>query len=1459
MSAFTNAFETLVQERLKAFDSGIDLTAGGPADTLIIQPLLTRLGTDPFEIDIKSFLIQKGKEVFPDIDLITYDDLLINPLTVFLEPFKQQINQIKLAQSISNASSINVEEVQDLMANWFSTIQEGKYTSGTARIYFPAPQACNIGITDRIVSKDNLVFNPNTNYTFLATDLLFNREGTQYFIDITVQAEAVGSKYNIDENNLSYTDIVGSIGVKNLIKFSGGEDGQTNQQFVEATQIGLTERSLNTDKGIRANILDVKALTTIGAGDPAMDRDVLRGGGQGAVYKVGTGLVFGSWAFITNVLLSSPFQTIEIKDEVEVQYALGANTLVAKIHSILWQSNVNVFIELDAALTNGPCTILLKKPGYITLEETPDSIGKTAVPDNTVHVYGHTDVFVRPLSDDKETLAIDYISDTKNTQYLVGAYVGANNNLLAWTDIEPYNIEVGDLVYFDTGNNIGSYTVIQAVPDIRLNVVFNAAEVGIRARIVKMIDINLNQPIVQKLPLKTPVSDLTTFSGSKQVTLLTNTLSYGVIMGDYLEILSGNDKGVYTITGFDAILLGRGLILDRALKYTANNINYKIYSAGAGIALPLITVDDITLLDSNKQETSNKIPYKYPVNIKNTCCIKQGKSTAVNQASLMLLPDLSGIWPLASVPAVPGPGVDARYTQKIATYDGVRRTVSADAANPITTVEINVPPFMWSGNNNKLMAYVTEKDLEFTNDPSGNQTTSPLARANKNFCLNITSSPSVGNYLIKDIRVLELWGKSSAGHQKIALIELYDELPVSPGKAIADFISYVNTIGAGITPITSEEYFKIFDYATDPLNGSGFLRILTTKLREALIYVGLTLTTPEVFSILTNISMCTYKIGPAPRTTLRSYFLNATTAQYYSGIKPTIFKHDDIIARPTNLSANILPNTDVLPTAMLRNGSVAYPVSQAYYSSTGILSTGVQQGDIFKFYPAINELAARDIMTSSFICITQAGSDIVRLAYPDKTANAVYMFNKKPLQAGQFVYIDTGADAGGYIIVEVLSDTFPNHLVRLDKKMTFTTNPYPDGWIDASMIRASFAGGSRVVTMSTGDISTFAAVNKYLTIISAESVNILTAGDDTPYVGTYKITAVDALNKTVTLDRSANFPNNANGYVLIHNAPLELPSDTLNGGKTLTNQYVRFRLYDSILESRTISINWALSPNPLLPSSKSQIILSTPLVTEGYGHKVPYKIVREELSRVMSSVMVNNREAALYYIDTDVFVLNLAKEFDENTVFKIGGRYNIEGYTVKSINKNFSYSTKDIVSLALSPSYIPVGGNEEGRLLLFGKSIKLGYKTSSKVVEIQNQISSPSNRVLCSNTLVRHYLPAYTCIDAKYTGGSSTTVTTADLIEYINNLGSVNKELRVDQLIKVLSRRGASAVVQPITLVALVHDLDRKIQAIESQDSLGTSNPVFNGFNSQIYWIPGVDLTVDTIRADGGGIFLVRS
>ena len=1460
MSVFVDAFKLLVQERLQAYDSTIDVTSGSPADTLIVQPLLNRLGTDPFEIDIKTFLIKRGQEVFPDIDLITYDDLLINPISVFLEPLKQQINQIKLAQSVSNASSINSEEIQDLMSNWFVSPEEGKYSSGVARVYFPAPQACNISTTDSVISTDNLVFNPSSNYTFTVSDMLFNREGVLYYVDITVTASATGSKYNIEADTLSYTDIIGSVGVKNLVTFRGGEDGQTNQQFIESVQTGLSERSLLTDRGIKANITDVKSITTVGAGDPAMMRDIVRGSGEGLLYIVSTGVAFSSWIFLTGTNFVLPNQSIAVGDLIKVQFSVKTEPSNVYITNILWQDSVNALIEIDKNILNGSCTLLLYKPGVLTLDETPD--GSTgSIPDNTVHVYGHTDIFVRPLADESTSLTIDSCSDTDNTQYFNLLKMTTATNLIEWDDTETYNIEIGDLLVVESGANAGSYEVIQTAPDVRVHKLFIATETGIRGRVIKKIKINLNNPKTQKYPLKDAAKDLVTFAGSELVQTGINLTSFNVVVGDSFEIIDGRDAGIYTITAFDPMLQGRGPVLSKQMKYTANGLNFKIYSTGTPIELPVITVNEVAILDTDKQETGITIPYLKPVNIVNTCCIEQGENYTVDADTLMILPDLANIWPPMEVTATPGNGIDARYTQLIEPADGTIRCIGADGANPISLVEVVMPPFLWNGLNNKFIVYVNEKDLKATNDVSNNQQTSPMARAKKNDCLVIRKGPAQGSYLIKDVRILELWAKNGAGHQNIALVEVFDEIKSNPIKSITSFIDYVNTIGASVPVLTSEDYFRIFDYATDYMSTDGFIELLSSRLTSALNYINFNINISATRTLIKNMLLSSYIVGQAPKTTLRNYFLSPTDITYYSDRTPTKFIIDNIIARPTELKTSIYPSTNVGIEELPRDGYMPSSASNYFSASSGsLIKHGVKTGDVLEFYPAVNELLGRKDMQSSFVCITKAGSDIVRLIYPDKTNNSNYIYNKHALQPGQLFFIESGPDIGSYYITEVISDTFPVHTIRINKKLIHTTLNYPIGWDDANMVRSTCINNSKIIQVNGATLLGAAAVDSYVSILSADSGSILTAGVDTSYVGTYKITAVDTNTNRVTIERSVNFSGTANAYIIFHASPNNLPTDTIGGGKSLSNQYVRFRIYSSNYELRDITINWNQSPNPLDDSSTQQLFLSTVLANPNFNHKVPYRITRKDVLKIKATDMANNRdEQGLYYFDIDAFVLTLDTSYTNNKTFKLNGRFNGGGYSLETRNKNYSYSVREGLDLIVHPTARLPNKVELDKMALYEKSLKIKYVTSSKIQDIQLFVDSASNRVLASNTLVRHYIPAQLMLTIAYTGGSDSTVLSQDIIDYVNNIGSVNKVLTAEQILKLFLKRGATYIKQPLILQAIVHGLDRQLQLITSNSSLGTDLPLFNGYNTQVYWLPGKDISLDIVRPDGCGIKLIKN
>jgi hypothetical protein len=128
------------------------------------------------------------------------------------------------------------------------------------------------------------------------------------------------------------------------------------------------------------------------------------------------------------------------------------------------------------------------------------------------------------------------------------------------------------------------------------------------------------------------------------------------------------------------------------------------------------------------------------------------------------------------------------------------------------------------------------------------------------------------------------------------------------------------------------------------------------------------------------------------------------------------------------------------------------------------------------------------------------------------------------------------------------------------------------------MAQSTCLNNSKTITVNGAALLNAAAVDSYVSILSANSVSIINAGTDISFVGTYKITAVDINTSQITVDRSINFSSNASAYIIFHGIPATLPTNTVNGGKTLTTEYVRFRLYGAKPEYRTIVLYSGLAP-----------------------------------------------------------------------------------------------------------------------------------------------------------------------------------------------------------------------------------------------------------------------------------------
>jgi hypothetical protein len=343
------------------------------------------------------------------------------------------------------------------------------------------------------------------------------------------------------------------------------------------------------------------------------------------------------------------------------------------------------------------------------------------------------------------------------------------------------------------------------------------------------------------------------------------------------------------------------------------------------------------------------------------------------------------------------------------------------------------------------------------------------------------------------------------------------------------------------------------------------------------------------------------------------------------------------------------------------------------------------------------------------------------------------------------------------------------------------------------------------------------------------------------------------------LDRTVFFTDNPIISYCIHTAPATVPSDTVNGGKELSTQYVRGRLYSSVKQSRNISLDWATVPNPLDDTSKKQLLLSSSITTAAstvnFSHKSPYRVIRKGVWIISSTETQKTRVNGLYKFTVPIIALGNTEEyaFKKNHPFKISGSYRVEGYTHIVDNEVLTYSNKELGKLKFPTAVLPTGSDyaKSNYQSVGASNLKITYEASPIVEEIQQFFSSPLDRVACANALVRHFLPVYPYIEITYTGGKDTDVVAADIITYINNIVADDNQLRADKINDIAKKDQATQVTMPIELVGLVHGIDRYIRTLRSENSIGVLDaPIYKGIPKAIAFYPGKDVSKDSSFPD---------
>jgi hypothetical protein len=656
--------QAFITERLQIMDETLDVSPGSPADVRVIQPLLRRLGTDPFTVDIGTFLQERINQEFPDAatkegDAIT--DLLIKMGVLLWNPIVREIQRVRNALSFRDAAILTTDEAEALGANLFATRNRGDFARGRARLYFAQPQVVDISPANFLTTKRGLHFFPTEIQSIRVQEMLFNVEGSLYYFDINVIAEQPGDPYNIGPDELvTIANVSSAVRVTNKVRFRFGAPEENAAQFLDRAEQELSERSLVTLRGITAKVTqtfpEVTRLNVVGFRDPEMQRDVITGGGLGALLagglraavlpdgeqqatsrrvRIGDPVDFTALVGPTGTLISDftltlfdafPPQAVPVVRDLTVRAVVDGRTLEVN-EQVLQLGAANKAWSLRKQELS-----LSDIPGGIVFPDRPD--GTLSLPSNQVHIGGATDIFVRGVDVDAATLVLTSIAD--ESPLLQGQRLQV---------ISPSSVALGDVrlgVDYAPGDGTyralgeaptagtsleildapiaGSYRIAQvqqapgAAPILTVTPPLLSVPGTFRWRLLDVLDIDLVEP----KEIRIAGTDLVSVQGVDSFDTASGLdfSAYGVTTGDVVRVRTGPIAGDYIVKQVLAPLFRR-IQVDQPLPATVSNLAFTIFRPNpeGGVTLPFVRIDTIDLLDSSAQPLGSTIPYALPVDV----------------------------------------------------------------------------------------------------------------------------------------------------------------------------------------------------------------------------------------------------------------------------------------------------------------------------------------------------------------------------------------------------------------------------------------------------------------------------------------------------------------------------------------------------------------------------------------------------------------------------------------------------------------------------------------------------------------------------------------------------------------------------------------------------------------------------------------------------------------------------
>jgi hypothetical protein len=270
-------------ERLLELDPSLSDVEGSRIYTVVIDPLIKRIGEDPVNTDIESFIQTRLTALRPDLDVASPGsellDVVVRPMQLLFEPFRREVISQRAKNTLADPDAVTEEEVDALVANIFAERNFGSLARGTQRIFFSAPRLLSVDNSIVFTTASGVAFVPDEVRVYQPSEM--RASGSNYFIDIPIRSLEPLSEANVGRGEIRFVrNLDGVVRTTNTEALRFGATKETNLQLVERAERLLTERAPVTEVGIQAllrgSFAGLLSVDVIGYGAPEMNRDILQ-------------------------------------------------------------------------------------------------------------------------------------------------------------------------------------------------------------------------------------------------------------------------------------------------------------------------------------------------------------------------------------------------------------------------------------------------------------------------------------------------------------------------------------------------------------------------------------------------------------------------------------------------------------------------------------------------------------------------------------------------------------------------------------------------------------------------------------------------------------------------------------------------------------------------------------------------------------------------------------------------------------------------------------------------------------------------------------------------------------------------------------------------------------------------------------------------------------------------------